>query len=91
MSTTEYLDEDLGPKIIATICSLVCLSTVFVAMRLYVRVRMIRATAIDDYLVVTSLVSLSKLAFDALACNLWEDQPRPPHHLAGTRHPASSW
>lgn len=60
MSTTEDLNENLGPRIIATICSLVCLSTIFVAMRLYVRIRMIRARAIDDYVVVASLVSFHK-------------------------------
>lgn len=52
-----YSTEDKGPTILVTICVIVGISTLFVAGRLFVRVKILGQTHLDDYLTVLSLVS----------------------------------
>lgn len=66
MATLPPLDpalagENHSPHVIASICIVVALSTVFAAARLYVRVYMMRKFQFDDFIIVLSVVSSGKL------------------------------
>ena len=48
--------ENRGPELVAILVALLVLSFISVALRCYVRIRMIKAFAIDDWLTVGTLV-----------------------------------
>lgn len=62
-------DHNRGPGILAVCCSLVAVSSIFVAMRFYVRVRMTKNVAWDDWTVLASWVSRDKVG-NASAANV---------------------
>jgi hypothetical protein len=51
--------EDKGPGIIATICVVTVLETLFCAARIYTRGRILGRLQLDDYLVMLSVVSFT--------------------------------
>ncbi|KAK1467644.1 integral membrane protein [Colletotrichum cuscutae] len=55
-TTTSYSTDNKGPGIIVAICIIVGISTLFVAMRLFVRIKILGQTHLDDHLTVLSLV-----------------------------------
>lgn len=50
--------QNRGPTIVATICAVTAISTVFAIARLYVRARVMKKVHFDDYLILFSVVSL---------------------------------
>jgi branched-subunit amino acid permease len=50
--------QNRGPTIVAAICAVTAISTVFAIARLYVRARVMKKVHYDDYLIVFSVVSL---------------------------------
>lgn len=60
--TPEYLAADKGPSIVATICSLAAISTIFVAARVFTRAKLLHMMNLDDWLVVLSVVSYKQIA-----------------------------
>lgn len=54
--SAEYALQDRGPAIMGGMVSLTALATIFVAARLFVRVRLLRNVGLDDYLITASLV-----------------------------------
>ncbi|OHE94163.1 integral membrane protein [Colletotrichum orchidophilum] len=65
--TTSYSTEDKGPGIIAAVCIIVGISTLFVASRLFVRIKILGQTHLDDYLTVVSLL----LSYATVALEIW--------------------
>ncbi|TQN69525.1 hypothetical protein CSHISOI_06041 [Colletotrichum shisoi] len=53
-----YAAEDKGPNIILTVCVIVGISTLFVAARLFVRIKILGQTHLDDHLTVLSLIQI---------------------------------
>jgi len=51
--------QNKGPAVLATCITLTALSTLFVAARLYVRIRILSRVGLDDWLIVISLVDRS--------------------------------
>ncbi|KAL1959107.1 hypothetical protein VTO42DRAFT_2894 [Malbranchea cinnamomea] len=51
----EVAAEDKGPRILWSMWSLTIAATVFVAARLYVRVRLLKKQGLDDYLIILSM------------------------------------
>jgi hypothetical protein len=62
-------DHNRGPEILAVCCSLVAVSSIFVAMRFYVRIRMTKNVAWDDWTVLASWVRRDKFV-NASAANI---------------------
>jgi len=54
--TAAYIAEDKGPAIIAAICVVTALETLFCAARLYTRARIIGKLYLDDYFILASVV-----------------------------------
>lgn len=54
--TEEYLSQDRGPAALGVMVSLTALSTVFVAARLFVRIKLLKNVGFDDYLITASMV-----------------------------------
>lgn len=54
--SVEYALQDRSPAIMGVMVGLTALATVFVAARLFVRVRLLRNVGLDDYLITGSLV-----------------------------------
>ncbi|GJC94884.1 integral membrane protein [Colletotrichum higginsianum] len=52
-----YTAENKGPNIMLTICVIVGISTLFVAARLFVQIKILGQTHLDDHLTVLSLLS----------------------------------
>ncbi|MBE3047678.1 hypothetical protein IMZ48_35235 [Candidatus Bathyarchaeota archaeon] len=52
----DWVAEDKGPGIIATMVTVVSIATIFTAGRLYVRGRIKRRFQFDDYIIVLALV-----------------------------------
>lgn len=50
-------DANIGTTILAILGSLTGISAVFVAARIYVRVKLLRNLGLDDYLIVLALVT----------------------------------
>ncbi|KAH7305548.1 hypothetical protein B0I35DRAFT_471622 [Stachybotrys elegans] len=58
-----HSSEDIGPTLIAYVVCLVALSVVFIALRLYIRLRIIRNFGMDDWaLVLTMVIIISCVA-----------------------------
>jgi hypothetical protein len=55
----EIAAQDKGPGILAAIISVSILSTLFVAGRLFVRIKVVKKLQLDDYLIMPSTVSPS--------------------------------
>ncbi|KAK1633479.1 hypothetical protein BDP81DRAFT_433862 [Colletotrichum phormii] len=66
-TTISYSTEDKGPGIIVAICIIVGISTLFVAMRLFVRIKILGQTHLDDHLTVASLL----LSYATVALEIW--------------------
>jgi hypothetical protein len=62
--------QDKGPGIIITVLSLTSIMTLFVAVRLYTRVRVLGATHLDDWLIIASMVCTWAAAGFAVTANL---------------------
>lgn len=54
--SADYALQDRGPTLMGVMVGLTVLATVFVAARLFVRVRLLRNVGLDDYLITASLV-----------------------------------
>lgn len=52
----EYVAQDKGPAIIATIVTVTVLETLFTAARLYVRGGIMKKLQLDDYIIVVAVV-----------------------------------
>ena len=52
----DWVAEDKGPAIIATIVTVTALETLFVAARLYVRGGIMKKLQLDDYIIILALV-----------------------------------
>ncbi|TKW51445.1 hypothetical protein CTA1_3481 [Colletotrichum tanaceti] len=63
----DYAAEDKGPNIMLTICIIVGVSTLFVAARLFVRIKMLGQTHLDDHLTVLSLL----LSYLTVGLEIW--------------------
>lgn len=50
-------DENKGPQILGAVAATTILALIVVAMRLYVRVWMLRSASFDDYFIVASMVN----------------------------------
>ncbi|UQC78820.1 uncharacterized protein CLUP02_04297 [Colletotrichum lupini] len=66
-TTTSYSTDNKGPGIIVAICIIVGISTLFVAMRLFVRIKILGQTHLDDHLTVLSLL----LSYTTIALEIW--------------------
>ncbi|KXH65361.1 integral membrane protein [Colletotrichum nymphaeae SA-01] len=66
-TTTSYSTDNKGPGIIVAICIIVGISTIFVAMRLFVRIKILGQTHLDDHLSVLSL----PLSYTTIALEIW--------------------
>ncbi|KAF4782857.1 integral membrane protein [Colletotrichum scovillei] len=66
-TTTSYSTENKGPGIIFAICIIVGISTIFVAMRLFIRIKILGQTHLDDHLTVLSLL----LSYTTIALEIW--------------------
>ncbi|KAK1545825.1 integral membrane protein [Colletotrichum paranaense] len=62
-----YSTDNKGPGIIVAICIIVGISTLFVAMRLFVRIKILGQTHLDDHLTVLSLL----LSYTTIALEIW--------------------
>jgi len=49
-------DEDRGPKFIAAAAVTTVAALIAVCLRMYVRIRIVRAVGIDDYMIIVSMV-----------------------------------
>lgn len=54
--TRENLNDDKGPKILSVLWTLTALTTLMVAARIFIRLRMLNNFGVDDYLIVVSMV-----------------------------------
>lgn len=54
--TAENLNQDKGPKILAVLWTLTALATLTVAARIFIRLRMLKAFGIDDYLIIVAII-----------------------------------
>ncbi|EXF84433.1 integral membrane protein [Colletotrichum fioriniae PJ7] len=70
LTTISYSTDNKGPGIIVAICIIVGISTFFVAMRLFVRIKILGRTHLDDYLTVLSLL----LSYTTIALEIWAIQ-----------------
>lgn len=61
-------DARNGSTIIAIVGSLTAVSSLFVAARLYVRIKLMRSIGLDDYLIVLAMVNASALGIGSVAC-----------------------
>ncbi|OLN83433.1 hypothetical protein CCHL11_03055 [Colletotrichum chlorophyti] len=68
--SASYGAEDKGPSIIITICIIVGISTLFVAGRLFVRLKILGKAHLDDHLTVLSLI----LSYVTVALEIWAVQ-----------------
>lgn len=53
----DFVSQNKGPTILAVCCTLSAIGTVFVAGRLYVRAKLLNRVALDDWLIIASMVS----------------------------------
>ncbi|KAK1475105.1 integral membrane protein [Colletotrichum tamarilloi] len=67
LTITSYSTDNKGPGIIVAICIIVGISTLFVAMRLFVRIKILGQTHLDDHLTVLSLL----LSYTTIALEIW--------------------
>lgn len=56
----EYLAENNAGNILALVGTLGFVAVVIVALRLYVRIRMLKSVGMDDYLIVASMVRMQQ-------------------------------
>ncbi|KAJ5593874.1 uncharacterized protein N7459_000082 [Penicillium hispanicum] len=54
--TAENINQDKGPKILAVLWTLTALATLTVVARIFIRLRMLKAFGIDDYLIILAII-----------------------------------
>ena len=63
-STEGYVPSGRGPELIGVYSMFVALTTIFVAIRVYVRTRLVKSVGADDYTSVASWVSLTGMLIE---------------------------
>lgn len=55
-TSQEYASQDRGPSSLATLSSMTGVTAIFVAARLFVRIKLLKNPGLDDYLIVVAMV-----------------------------------
>ena len=78
--TPEYMNANRGPAFVAVFSAGLAVAIVLVALRLWVRFKVVRKVGADDYVMLASMVSKNQF----LRCNLQRDEhARAPNWPAG--------
>ena len=68
--TPEYMNENRGPAFVAVFSTGIAVAIVLVALRLWVRFKVVRKVGADDYVMLASMVSKNQF----LRCGLHRDE-----------------